>query len=245
MASEAQIAANRANAKRSTGPRTEEGKARAALNGLKHGMCAKVALLPGEEPEGYEALLADLTERWQPVGEQEAALVEDYAGCSWRLRRGFLMETGMLRACWPNKLQALADETADGVVLGMAMETVGLGVAFRRASKEIARLSLHESRLERRRERARKELEALQAQRRQAEAAARAEAEAGLASDSPPAEDTVAGAGQGTPRAVRGFAPHPEAERDQRLARELASDSQAGEPARLRASLAREAKIAA
>ena len=40
MASPAQIAANRANAQRSTGPRTEQGKARAASSSFKHGLYA-------------------------------------------------------------------------------------------------------------------------------------------------------------------------------------------------------------
>ena len=41
MATEKQIAANRANALLSTGPRTAEGKARAAMNAYDHGMCAQ------------------------------------------------------------------------------------------------------------------------------------------------------------------------------------------------------------
>ena len=60
MASEAQIAANRANAQRSTGPRSEEGKARVAQNGLKHGLCSTRVLLPGEDGGlGIDAVWAD------------------------------------------------------------------------------------------------------------------------------------------------------------------------------------------
>ena len=55
MASAAQIAANRANAARSTGPRTAKGKARVALNGLKHGMLS-VSLLPGASNAKFLAL---------------------------------------------------------------------------------------------------------------------------------------------------------------------------------------------
>jgi hypothetical protein len=38
MTTEAQIAANRVNATKSTGPRTTAGKAVVALNGMKHGL---------------------------------------------------------------------------------------------------------------------------------------------------------------------------------------------------------------
>ena len=47
MATKAQIKANRENAKKSTGPRTEEGKQRVSLNALKHGLLARDAVLPG------------------------------------------------------------------------------------------------------------------------------------------------------------------------------------------------------
>jgi hypothetical protein len=46
MATEKQIAANRRNARRSTGPRTPAGKARAALNALTHGLTTQAADLP-------------------------------------------------------------------------------------------------------------------------------------------------------------------------------------------------------
>src|SRR4051794_41144010 len=47
--SPARLAANRANASRSTGPRSPEGKAVSKLNGLVHGMRAESHVLPGED----------------------------------------------------------------------------------------------------------------------------------------------------------------------------------------------------
>ena len=47
--SEAQLAANRANATHSTGPRTEEGQKRSSLNAMKHGLTGRTVLLPREK----------------------------------------------------------------------------------------------------------------------------------------------------------------------------------------------------
>jgi len=46
-------AVNRANAQRSTGPRTEAGKQHSALNALRHGLTAQTAVLPSEDPAAY------------------------------------------------------------------------------------------------------------------------------------------------------------------------------------------------
>ena len=60
MASQKQVEANARNAARSTGPRTEEGKARSRRNGLRHGFAAEV-LVPEGDRAKYEAELA----RWE------------------------------------------------------------------------------------------------------------------------------------------------------------------------------------
>ena len=96
MASEAQVAANRRNAKSSTGPRTDEGKNKSRLNPLKHGLSAEIAILPTEDPEEYarfrEALLGSLA----PVGALEERLAEEVVEGSWRLRRAANLEKGVL-----------------------------------------------------------------------------------------------------------------------------------------------------
>src|SRR6476619_5991854 len=56
MATQKQIEANRRNAQKSTGPKTEEGKTKSKFNAMKHGMTAEVAVLPHEDKTSYEEL---------------------------------------------------------------------------------------------------------------------------------------------------------------------------------------------
>ena len=96
MATPAQIRANRANAQRSSGPRSEAGREIAKMNALKHGLAAKELVIPGEDPAALDALRADLVAEHQPAGTTEAMLVEDLAICWWRLQRARLHEAAMI-----------------------------------------------------------------------------------------------------------------------------------------------------
>src|SRR5687768_302687 len=69
-------AANRANAAKSTGPKTAAGKARVALNAVRHGALAQTPLLPGEDAAEREALAAGFAGDYAPVGPIEGGLVE-------------------------------------------------------------------------------------------------------------------------------------------------------------------------
>jgi hypothetical protein len=87
MASPAQVRANRENAQRSTGPRTEAGKQATKFNALKHGLAAESLVICGEDPAELDALRAQLRADYSPAGETEAMLVEEIAQCWWRLQR--------------------------------------------------------------------------------------------------------------------------------------------------------------
>jgi hypothetical protein len=87
MASDAQVAANRINAQKSTGPRTAEGKAVVSQNALKHGLLAREAVIRGEDPGEFEFYRDRMLGELAPVGMTESALAERAVGLSWRLRR--------------------------------------------------------------------------------------------------------------------------------------------------------------
>jgi len=95
-ASEKQFAANRANAAHSTGPRTEEGKARSRLNALKHGLLATEAANFGVEGEAARKTFEDLSDRLEdyywPRGPIEEILVQKIAIATWRLKRAMRFE---------------------------------------------------------------------------------------------------------------------------------------------------------
>jgi len=94
-----QIAANRKNSLRSTGPRTEEGKEKVRLNALRHGLLSReVVLEKGEDRAEYDRLLEELIAEYQPVGMSEEMLVDRIASCYWRLGRVIRCETGVLRS---------------------------------------------------------------------------------------------------------------------------------------------------
>ena len=54
MTTDKQIEANRRNAEKSTGPRSEEGKARSSMNAIKHGLRAEQPVILGENPADYQ-----------------------------------------------------------------------------------------------------------------------------------------------------------------------------------------------
>jgi hypothetical protein len=93
--SEKQIAANRRNAARSTGPKSPEGKDAIKLNALKHGLLAKGALLPGEDSDSFQELSDRMCGDLQPEGALEMALVERIVAGLWRLLRLQRVEAGI------------------------------------------------------------------------------------------------------------------------------------------------------
>src|SRR5579885_870897 len=96
MITEAKLAANRANAQKSTGPATPQGKTRSSRNSFKHGLYSKQLVVGAEEAAALDELKSNLRAEHQPVNETEGILVNELAEQFWRLRRARAYEARLL-----------------------------------------------------------------------------------------------------------------------------------------------------
>jgi hypothetical protein len=86
MATPAQITANRLNAQKSTGPRTDEGKDISRMNSFKHGLTS-TKVYPAAKQEEFQSLAAAYHDELQPVGVCEEQRLEALVHARWGLRR--------------------------------------------------------------------------------------------------------------------------------------------------------------
>jgi hypothetical protein len=96
MASERQIAANRRNALKSTGPRTDAGKARSRLNAVTHGLNAHIETLPDDEKAEFEQRVVSWNASFQPGTPYEEQLVRRAVSLSWRIERAERAQAALL-----------------------------------------------------------------------------------------------------------------------------------------------------
>ena len=75
MASEKQIAANRANALKSTGPKSVAGKTRSRHNAIRHGLAAHTVIAGLESRKEYEAFETIFVAEYAPQSAIEHELV--------------------------------------------------------------------------------------------------------------------------------------------------------------------------
>jgi hypothetical protein len=94
--SDAQLEANRNNAKKSTGPISIEGKKRSSANSWKHGLTGATALLPSDNRDAYEEYVAGIVDSLHPGSLLEHEICRDVADAHWRLRRVRSVESKML-----------------------------------------------------------------------------------------------------------------------------------------------------
>ena len=105
MSTDSQIEANRENAKLSTGPKSEAGKAASALNNTRHGLAGAFRVLPTESQSEFDALLAILRDEHQPATFTETTLVEAMAQHHWLRQRALHLES----SCYDPTTGQIAD----------------------------------------------------------------------------------------------------------------------------------------
>jgi hypothetical protein len=97
MTSWRQFQANRLNALKSTGPRTEEGKRISRRNALRHGLTAETVIQGLEDSEDYRRFEAAIIADYDAETAVERELVLRLASLLWRLRRIIAIETDLFQ----------------------------------------------------------------------------------------------------------------------------------------------------
>jgi hypothetical protein len=157
--SEAQIAANRANAQKSTGPKTTEGKQRAALNACRHGLTGRVVVLPEEDFDAYKAFSKELLDSLAPENPLERQYAQTFVDTQWRLNRARGIEDGMFAL---GHLEPAANIDVDHPQIHAALTASNV---FRQDSQAFTNLTLYEQRLHRTLKESLRQLQELQAKR--------------------------------------------------------------------------------
>src|SRR6202050_1016301 len=141
--------------------RTPQGKARSSMNALRHGLTARVVVLPDEDMDAYQAFskgIVDSLDAQTPVERQFAQTVADN---QWRINRIRSIEDGMLGI---GHFEAGGNFDCPTSEIHSAMTAAR---AFRDHSKSFVNLSIYEQRLHRSMKEALRQLRELQTERRQ------------------------------------------------------------------------------
>jgi hypothetical protein len=138
-ASPARKSANTANAQRSTGPRTTEGKSRSAQNALKHGLTAADLVIGPEDRAEFDEMLTAFRDEIEPLGPLEHTLFDQLVSAAWNLRRIRRMETELCAAA-QSFTELLNDDQLQKKLDGLARHHTRIERSFHRALKELKAL---------------------------------------------------------------------------------------------------------
>jgi hypothetical protein len=159
MISDKQLAANRNNARLSTGPKSEQGRQRSRLNALRHGLTGQVTTMTEEDRAARDKFSEALIKNLAPEGAMETQLAQRIATDSWRLNRISAVEDNLFAlGLHQNAGQLCPDEPQIDAALTTAR-------VFTQESHQLQLLTLYEQRLNRAIEKNLTLLESLQAAR--------------------------------------------------------------------------------
>jgi hypothetical protein len=155
--SEAQLTANRQNAKLSTGAKTEAGKTKCAHNAVKTALTGQTILLPTDDAAAYEALGRRFIANHKPVGDDEELLVQSLINAHWRLVRIPVLEAA---------IRAVGRGELAGTVAHHLLEAE----VYLQYERQLKNLDIQENRLRCNREKDLKALAAIQSARHESAA---------------------------------------------------------------------------
>src|ERR1022692_2778018 len=148
MATDKQIEANQRNAKKSSGPKTVEGKARCAQNGARHSQLAKSVLLRSECPKRFTTFVATFYSEHGPTTATEYALVDTMTTARWRIIRLTNLEAATVDTEYAPQLTQTLPTTSCGETDIPAL----VAMAYRKAladSGSLVHMNRAEARLQR------------------------------------------------------------------------------------------------
>ncbi|MDP8983193.1 MAG: hypothetical protein M3O35_21675 [Acidobacteriota bacterium] len=160
MPSPLQYAANRLNAAKSTGPTSPKGKVRSSINALRHGLTARVVVLPTEDLQIYQTFSKEIVDSLHPETPLERQFAQTVADNQWRINRIRSIEDGMLAE---GHFRRIGDFDAEHPGIHSAFTAAR---AFQAHSQDFVNLSIYEQRLHRSMKEALRQLEELQTKRR-------------------------------------------------------------------------------
>ena len=175
--SHSQILANIANSMQSTGPRTEEGKAKARYNARRHGLTGQFYVMDDDDRQAYLTFETRLFSDLKPVGPCEEQLAVSIAQDHWRMNRAKGIEFNTMGLAHHENAGSIGADSAE------TETAVSHARAWRSDNKAFANMALYEIRLHRIIRQNRQDLKELQAKRHAAEAEAREEAQLILANE--------------------------------------------------------------
>src|SRR4051812_17505030 len=169
--STAQLAANQANARKSTGPRTEEGKAKARYNARRHGLTGQFYCMSAQDEDAYQTFEANLLQDLKPVGHYEhqiaISIIQDY----WRLNRSRATEHNLYGRGHDERAESVEAPSENTHAAAIMADTC------RDDNRVFANIALYETRIHRMIVKNEKRLEEVQAERKAREKAAFEEAQ--------------------------------------------------------------------
>jgi hypothetical protein len=161
MPSPLQYAAKRLNAEKSQGPTSPQGRARSSMNALRHGLTARVVVLPSEDMAAYRAFSKEIVDSLDALTPVERQFAQTIADNQWRINRIRSIEDGMLGM---GHFEDAGDFDTDHTEIHSAMTAAR---AFREDSRAFVNLSIYEQRLHRSMKESLRQLKELQTERRE------------------------------------------------------------------------------